>query len=792
MKGTFDLLARLTKLFARYAQRHMRLTQSDGPVRMHVAGGRRIVEITSDAAQAEVRFGPLIRQARRGKDGKTLRAEMPYAANSPGAVVLQAGKETVTRPLAPFATWKPLVARVLLIPPFLWAGVRAVPGAVRWFRDRDPAARIAVRNLFGLAPSTTALEIPLPVWGAQPTGKGHITIVMPVFNALEMMQEALARVEAHTDLPWRLIVIEDASTDAAVRPWLRDWAKTLTDVTLLENDTNLGFIGSVNRGLDAALPHGDPVVLLNTDAFVPKGWASRLIAPLADARVASVTPLSNDAELMSVPMIAQRSDLKPGQGDAIDAAIAGLALPEAEADLPTGVGFCLALSPDWLARVGTFDTGFGRGYGEEVDWCQRALAMGARHVGQTALFVEHRGGTSFGSEEKRRLIAQNSAVLSQRYPQFDQDVQDYISNDPLLGARIAHALARLGAGAAHTLVYLAHDMGGGAEADLQRRIAGHGDAVVLRVGGAYRWQIEVHGPGGVLRGGTEDQDLITRYLGLLPRREIIYSCAVGDPDPISLPPLMMDWAAGQGLRVLVHDYFPVSPAYTLLDDRGAFRGVPGPAQAGRVDRARRPDGSRVPLADWQAAWGALLARADVVEVFSEASADILRQVWPDLGHVVVRPHALVTAVPRVTPPQGDPVVGVLGNMNAHKGAQVLVDLSRAMARGQLVLLGQMAPGWTAGRGLIEHGAYAVEDIPALVARYGITRWFIPSVWPETFSFTTHEALATGLPVYAYDLGAQAAAVRASGQGGVIDPRTDIDSLRLRLLERHETAAKGDL
>ena len=28
------------------------------------------------------------------------------------------------------------------------------------------------------------------------------------------------------------------------------------------------------------------------------------------------------------------------------------------------------------------------------------------------------------------------------------------------------------------------------------------------------------------------------------------------------------------------------------------------------------------------------------------------------------------------------------------------------------------------------------------------------IWPETFSYTTHEAVATGLPVLAFDIGAQ--------------------------------------
>ena len=138
-----------------------------------------------------------------------------------------------------------------------------------------------------------------------------VTIILPGFNAFDLLPEVLARITAHTDLPWHLIVIEDRSTDPAIRPWLRDWVQSQPDgrVTLLENEENQGFIRSVNRGLaavgDAAGDAGrqGPVILLNSDAMVPAGGASRLTAPLRDPAVASVTPLSNDAEIFSAPVI---------------------------------------------------------------------------------------------------------------------------------------------------------------------------------------------------------------------------------------------------------------------------------------------------------------------------------------------------------------------------------------------------------------------------------------------------------------------------------------------------------
>lgn len=55
----------------------------------------------------------------------------------------------------------------------------------------------------------------------------------------------------------------------------------------------------------------------------------------------------------------------------------------------------------------------------------------------------------------------------------------------------------------------------------------------------------------------------------------------------------------------------------------------------------------------------------------------------------------------------------------------------------------------------------------MVRRYGITEWLIPSIWPETFSYATHEALATGLSVSCFDLGAQAEVVSRAQNGKVI-------------------------
>lgn len=640
-----------------------------------------------------------------------------------------------------------------------------------------------------------------------------ITVILPVYNAFELLDEALSRLRDHTDLPYHLVIIEDCSPDPRVRPWLRNWVtahQAQLTITLLENTENLGFIGSVNRvflqieqehiaGPESG-PESGPVILLNSDAMVPEGWASRLVAPLVRPEVASATALSNDAEIFGAPVLCQPTPLHAGQGDHIDALLRGTIAADApQVSAPTGVGFCMALGGPWLRRVGWFDTVFGRGYGEEVDWCRRAAALGGLHVAVPQLFVEHRGGASFGPE-KLALIRQNNSVIARRYQGYDQLVQDFIRADPLATPRLLAALAWADslAQVADVPVFIAHSMGGGAEHYLQDHLRTVPAAIVLRFGGSARCRMEVHSAQGCTAAGTDDLTLVTRMLGAATKRRIVYSCAAGDPDLGQLPAFLAQLAQSAPLDVLFHDYLPISPSYTLLDQSGIYRGVPRLNDTDPAHRHRQRDGSSVPLQAWRESWGAALRAARRLVVFSDASRAIVAQAYPDVADkIIVTPHQLAQmpqAAPRAA---GQPaVIGILGAIGPQKGAAVVAAIARATRSEpdiKLALIGTIAAGHDVGGDVAVHGPYAREDIAALAARYGVTHWLIPSVWPETFCYTVHEALATGLPTLAFDLGAQGDAVRGSPNGWLVPweaQENNADELAARVLAKVRTLAQG--
>ena len=97
----------------------------------------------------------------------------------------------------------------------------------------------------------------------------------------------------------RLIVIDDASPDPDLVEALDNLARRRR-IRLIRNERNLGFAASANIGMRAA--SGRDVVLLNSDTLVAPGWLEGLRAVAYSAPdIGTVTPLSNDATILSYP-----------------------------------------------------------------------------------------------------------------------------------------------------------------------------------------------------------------------------------------------------------------------------------------------------------------------------------------------------------------------------------------------------------------------------------------------------------------------------------------------------------
>ena len=257
-------------------------------------------------------------------------------------------------------------------------------------------------------------------------------IIVPVFNAFEVLVPCLMSIARTVPSETRVLLIEDASTDPRVRPMLEAWVgESAQQSRLLVHEQNQGFVCTANHGMSLAPAD---VVLLNSDTEVTNGWLQRLARCLnSDSSIATATPWSNNGEIVSMPDFCKVNP-PHADPDAVAATIAACGTP-AYPEMPTAVGFCMAISSRAIKAIGNFDEqAFGRGYGEENDFCSRAGEAGMRNVLCDDTYVVHHGGSSFSplglkpdEESMQRLLA--------KHPAYQQKVSEFIRKDPLAPRR---------------------------------------------------------------------------------------------------------------------------------------------------------------------------------------------------------------------------------------------------------------------------------------------------------------------------------------------------------------------
>lgn len=283
------------------------------------------------------------------------------------------------------------------------------------------------------------LDVPAPTF--DPT----IEIVVPVYGNLELVQRCVRSIQATSGTcAWHLTLIDDASPDPDVRAWLREFARDHAGVTVLENARNLGFVETVNLGM--RLGGRRDVILLNSDTEVANDWLDRLrAAALSQQSVGTVTPFSNNATICSYPQFCVDNPLPPGLDTAAMDRLCAASNRGQSVQIPTAVGFCMYIRRACLDQVGEFDAAnFGKGYGEENDFCLRATALGWRHLHALDVFVLHEGGASF-KETRVALQANALAAIRRLHPGYEDLIREFVQQDPARPYREAIDRARTGA-----------------------------------------------------------------------------------------------------------------------------------------------------------------------------------------------------------------------------------------------------------------------------------------------------------------------------------------------------------
>lgn len=252
-------------------------------------------------------------------------------------------------------------------------------------------------------------------------------IIIPVYKAPEWVKLCVYALFTNTnhDLINKVFLINDCDDEFTTNCLKNLKSKYGNKIILKQNDKNLGFIKTVNRGLE--LSTAKYVLLLNSDCLLAKNGIQKLINHLEqNPKIGLICPLASNAANITIPIPEGWSYTQ------IDSLLEKHFLGQ-NFNACTVVGNCLMITRNCINKVGYLDESYGTGYGEETDYQFKAMAKGFEAKVAIDTFVFHKSEASFGtSKEKQARLQKNRNLFFSRWgDQYNQELKKYNQNDPV-------------------------------------------------------------------------------------------------------------------------------------------------------------------------------------------------------------------------------------------------------------------------------------------------------------------------------------------------------------------------
>lgn len=630
--------------------------------------------------------------------------------------------------------------------------------------------------------------------------ENKIDVLIPVYNGFEFLPRLIESIRRYTGREYRLLICDDCSPDSRVKDYLLTLSSAPDfEVEVYFNDENLGFIKSIN--LLASKCHGH-FVILNSDTIVTEGWLNRIIRPIEeDSCIASVTPFTNAGTLCSFPVFMEDSGLPSGYD--LNEYASVFSNLDYQIEIPTAVGFCMAINYQVYKLIGLFDEIYGLGYGEENDWSQQAKQLGFKNVIATNCFVFHDHGGSFSSQKKTAALEKNTKILVAKYPHYMQSIEKFVLSDPLMTVRSIVSL-RLKQKKCGLSLLVSHDFGGGTSLYLKSFIKNHPlTAVVIPTHKSTIFSANFFIDGKPFNFQVYSTSLLELLVSLEDHvgiTELVISSLAGFSPLDTVISDIVDFKKYSQVKVsyLYHDYFSVCPSYNLLDYNHKFCDVPSLTVCNKcfsvndlVSHGLRLVGMNEKInniVQWREMFSKVNSICDNFIFFSESSMNISSKAYVVNDHKII-PH-VVDYVSKAFPDIADDAINIaiFGNITESKGRSVLIgilsEIVTSKAPVNVHVFGRLLPG-IAGfdDNLFFHGAYSNVDFSAIIEKYKISGIIVPSIWPETFSYVTEEAILCDVVVACFDIGAPAERIRNYSWGLLWDINGNFNYLLCSLLEK---------
>jgi GT2 family glycosyltransferase len=630
-------------------------------------------------------------------------------------------------------------------------------------------------------------------------------IIIPVYNALEELEECVQSLFRYTNLKEnRVVIINDCSPDPKVNEYL-DTLDQQEGLVILQNEENLGFVGTVNRGMSFSQ---EDVVLLNSDTVVTAGWLEKIKeVAYSDKSIATVTPLTNNGSICSVPKFLEDNSIPEGYTvESFAHFIENISLKEYP-EIPTAVGFCMYIKRVIIDEVGLFDQEtFGKGYAEENDFCCRVIEHGYKNVLDDHTFIYHKGSMSFKGD-KLALLNKNLKTLNARYPYYDKNVHDFIVENPLkrihenINIRLPHYVDSYKTRG--NILYVLHNF---FDESYTQPIGGteyHVKDIVSELQDYYAFVLVTNGNELVLKQYLKG-DFIAKYH--FPLRDSIsiqhfhhqeYSEIVEKilgTFEISLVHIhhlirhsldIPHIAHKFNIPVIftLHDYYLFSPKVNLLDENNKYILESGNEEEKFNSSLRAAFGFHTPfIKKWREKVEDMISKVDQFITPCDFTRDLFIKYFPSLEskisaieHGVTIEDNLAGSEISYVETEGKEIkewnIGFLGGLAPNKGSDLIYKLITKYPRNNIKWhliggLGDPKLNLLNQNNLQKHGEYKREELSHIIKRLDLDLICLLSPWPETFSYTLTEAWLHDIPVLVTPMGALKERVNKVGGGWV--------------------------
>ena len=271
-----------------------------------------------------------------------------------------------------------------------------------------------------------------------------VTVVIPSYRDAALVEQAVRQIRKTTDRRRvRIVVSDDASGPAHVAALRR-----IGGIEVIEAELNSGFSANVNRGIRAADPAHD-VVLLNSDVLPQRGWLACLQYAARDRDVGIVggkllypdnrIQYAGTVRNLGAPeWFDHRYRFKPADWGPADVASTTLA----------ATGACMYITRAALDQIGLFDEAYPMGY-EDVDYCLRAWQAGCHVVYAPAAQLYHLESVTRGTTVGERERA-SQRVFWERWSEF-LDARNVRNENGML--RVIYVTEDTGVGGGHRDIF---------------------------------------------------------------------------------------------------------------------------------------------------------------------------------------------------------------------------------------------------------------------------------------------------------------------------------------------------